>query len=153
MKYYSIGEFKIARSHFITMGVAFEEDEMVHLLIWNPPLDGVWLKFKQLLTQCAQDHLDRSANLDPPPPPDTLLNIVITRISIECNSLESSRLETHRHLLASMPAHQQSAFVSTPTRECHGFVNPCGLMPWVPAGAGTGWEFVTLAQPVPVTWV
>jgi len=38
-------------------------------------------------------------------------------------------------------------------RECHGFVNPCGLVPRVPAGAGTGWEFVTLAQPVPVTWV
>ena len=38
-------------------------------------------------------------------------------------------------------------------RECHGFVNPCGLVPRVPAGAGTGWEFGTLAQPVPMTWV
>jgi len=39
------------------------------------------------------------------------------------------------------------------SRECHGFTNPCGLVPRVPAGAGVGWEFVTLAQPVPVTWV
>ena len=38
-------------------------------------------------------------------------------------------------------------------RECHGFVNPCGLMPRVPAGAGAGCEFVTLAQPVPMTRV
>ena len=38
-------------------------------------------------------------------------------------------------------------------RECHGFVNLCGLMPQVPAGAGVGCEFVTLAQPVPVTRV
>ena len=38
-------------------------------------------------------------------------------------------------------------------RECHGFVNLCGLMPRVPAGAGVGCEFVTLAQPVPMTRV
>jgi len=101
-----IGEFKTARSRFITMGVTFEEGEMVHLLIRNLPIDGVWPNFKQLLTQCAQDHLDRTANLQPPPPPDTLLNIVIMCISIECNRLESSRLETRRRLPASMPAHQ-----------------------------------------------
>jgi len=122
-----IGEFKIARSRFITMGVAFEEGEMVHLLIRNLPLDGVWPNFKQLLTQCAQDHLDRSANLDPPPPPDTLLNIVITCISIECNRLESSRLETRRRLPASMPAHQQSALVSTPTNIRKHAKNPLGV--------------------------
>ena len=40
-----------------------------------------------------------------------------------------------------------------PFRECHGFVNLCGLVPRVPAGVGVGWDFVTLAQPAPVTWV
>jgi hypothetical protein len=127
-----IGEFKIARSRFITMGVAFEEGEMVHLLIRNLPLDGVWPNFKQLLTQCAQDHLDRSANLDPPPPPDTLLNIIITRISIECNRLESSRLETRRRqqslsLPDSMPARQHSTFVSTPSNIRKHPKNPLGV--------------------------
>jgi len=38
-------------------------------------------------------------------------------------------------------------------RECHGFINPCGLAPRVAAGAGAGWSFVTPAQPVPVTRV
>jgi len=47
----------------------------------------------------------------------------------------------------------QRVLVSHGIRECHGFVNPCGLMPQVPAGAGAGCEFVTLAQPVPVTRV
>ena len=28
--------------------------------------------------------------------------------------------------------------LSDAARECHGFVNPCGLVPRVPAGAGTG---------------
>lgn len=100
---------------------------MVHLIIRNLPMDGVWPNFKQLLTQCAQDHLDRSANLDPPPPPNTLLNIVITHISIECNCLESSRLETRRRLPASMPTHQQSAFVSTPTNIRKHAKNPLGV--------------------------
>jgi hypothetical protein len=31
------------------------------------------------------------------------------------------------------------------TRECHGFVNPCGLASRVVAGAGAGWVFVTPA--------
>ena len=39
------------------------------------------------------------------------------------------------------------------SRECHRFVNPCGLVPWVPVGVGMGWDCVTLAQPIPVTWV
>jgi hypothetical protein len=30
-------------------------------------------------------------------------------------------------------------------RECHGFVNPCGLASRVVAGAGAGWVFVTPA--------
>ena len=42
---------------------------------------------------------------------------------------------------------------STVHRECHGFTNPCGLMSRVPAGTGTGWDFATLAKPVPVTRV
>src|SRR6266446_7972267 len=91
------------------MGVTFEEGEMVHLLIQNLPSDGVWPNFKQLLTQCAQDHLNHSANLDPPPPPDTLLKNIITHISIECNHLESSCHETLHH--------QKSLFPPTPTSE------------------------------------
>ena len=122
-----IGKFKTAHLCFITMGVTFQEGEMVRLLIRNLLMDGVWPNFKQLLTQCAQDHLDHSANLDPPPPPDTLLNIVITHISIECNHLESSYLETHCHLLASMPIYQQSAFVSTPTNIHKHAKNPLGV--------------------------
>jgi len=35
------------------------------------------------------------------------------------------------------------------TRECHGFVNPCGLTPRVHTGTGTGWGLVTLTQPAP----
>jgi hypothetical protein len=31
------------------------------------------------------------------------------------------------------------------SRECHGFVNPCGLASRVVAGAGAGWVFVTPA--------
>ena len=38
-------------------------------------------------------------------------------------------------------------------RECHRFMNLCGLVPWVTVGVGTGCEFATLTQPVPVTWV
>jgi hypothetical protein len=38
-------------------------------------------------------------------------------------------------------------------REWHGFTNPCGLVPRVPAGVGTGCNFVSLAQPAPVTRV
>ena len=38
-------------------------------------------------------------------------------------------------------------------RECHGFVNPCGLGAWVHTGMGTGWDGVTLTQPTPVTRV
>ena len=38
-------------------------------------------------------------------------------------------------------------------RECHRFVNPCGLRPRVHTGTGTGWDGVTLTQPAPVTWV
>ena len=36
-------------------------------------------------------------------------------------------------------------------REGHGFVNPCGLRPWVHMGMGTGWGLVTPTQPVPMT--
>jgi len=32
-----------------------------------------------------------------------------------------------------------------PVRECHGFINPCGLASWVVAGVGAGWVFVTPA--------
>ena len=35
------------------------------------------------------------------------------------------------------------------SRECHGFVNPCGLTPRVHTGMGMGWGLVTLAQPTP----
>ena len=45
-----IGEFRTTCSCFITMGVTFEEEEMVHLLIHNLPSDGVWPNFKQLIT-------------------------------------------------------------------------------------------------------
>ena len=38
-------------------------------------------------------------------------------------------------------------------RECHRFINPCGLRPQVCAGMGTGWNVVTLAQPIPITQV
>jgi len=38
-------------------------------------------------------------------------------------------------------------------RECHGFMNPCGLAPRVVAGVGAGWAFVTPAQPIPMTQV
>ena len=38
-------------------------------------------------------------------------------------------------------------------RECHGFMNPCRLVLQVTVGAGTGCEFATLTQPIPVTWV
>ena len=37
----------------------------------------------------------------------------------------------------------------TSPRECHRFVNPCGLMPRVHTGTGTGWGLVTLTQPAP----
>ena len=36
------------------------------------------------------------------------------------------------------------------SRECHGFVNPCGSTPRVRTGMGTGWGLVTLTQPAPV---
>jgi hypothetical protein len=35
-------------------------------------------------------------------------------------------------------------------RECHGFVTPCGCNLRAPAGTGTGLNFMTLVQPVPV---
>ena len=39
------------------------------------------------------------------------------------------------------------------SRECHRFMNLCGLVLWVTVGAGMGCKFATLTQPVPVTWV
>jgi len=38
-------------------------------------------------------------------------------------------------------------------RECHGFTNPYGLRSQVVTGMGTGWQFLTLQKPVPMTWV
>jgi len=37
------------------------------------------------------------------------------------------------------------AFCHGLTRECHRFINPCGLALRVVAGAGAGWVFVTPA--------
>ena len=127
-----IGKFRTACSHFITMGVTFKEGEMVHLLIRNLPSDRVWPNFKQLITQCTQDYLDRSTNLQPAPP-DTLLNIIITHISIECHRLESSHLESchreqsHSHLASAIPSCQQSTLISTPTNIHKHPKNPLGV--------------------------
>ena len=37
------------------------------------------------------------------------------------------------------------------TRDCHGFINPCGLWVRVGAGAGAGWNFSTLRKPAPAS--
>ena len=59
----------------------------------------------------------------------------------------------HAHKEQCFFQYSPSLIPSAGVRECHGFVNPCGLVPQVPVGAGMGCEFVTLAQPVPMTWV
>ena len=43
----------------------------------------------------------------------------------------------------------------TKDRDCHGFMNPCGLRPRAVTGTGmgTGWSLINLAQPVPVRQV
>lgn len=86
-----IGEFKTARAQFINMGVAFSEDEMVHLIIRGLPSTDVWPSIKAILTQLVQDHKDATAGAAIPLAPDTLLNRITSRISTECNRLASER--------------------------------------------------------------
>ena len=63
-------------------------------------------------------------------------------------------LEVHYSANCTLHSHQQSApspqISAYLIRECHRFVNPCGSMPRVRTGTGTGWGLVTLAQPAPV---
>jgi hypothetical protein len=86
-----LGEFKTARLRFIAMKVPYPEFEMVHHIIRGLPETGTWPHFKQLMIQTMQDHINCEAGLVFPSPPDTLLDLIISRLTIECQRLESRK--------------------------------------------------------------
>lgn len=87
-----IGEFQQGCIKFIQMGVAYSESEMVHQILRGLPAAPSWVNFKQLMTQVVQDHLDSQANALIPPPADTLLNRVISRLDVECQRLLTDKV-------------------------------------------------------------
>jgi hypothetical protein len=94
-----LGDFKDARLRFIAMGVAYTEFEMVHHIIRGIPDSGTWGHFRQLMTQTMQDHVERERCATTKCEPDTLLNQITMRLTIECQRLESenrSRFQPHQ---------------------------------------------------------
>ena len=84
-----LGDFKDARLRFISMGVTYTKFEMVHHIICGIPDSGVWGHFRQLMTQTMQDHVEQERRATTKCDPDTLLNQIIMRLTIECQRLES----------------------------------------------------------------
>jgi hypothetical protein len=94
-----LGEFKDARLRFIAMNITYTEFEMVHHIIRGIPDSGVWGHFRQLMTQTMQDHVERERRATTKCEPDTLLNQITMRLTIECQRLESenrSRFQPHQ---------------------------------------------------------
>lgn len=94
-----LGDFKDARLRFIAMGVAYTEFEMVHHIVRGIPDSGTWGHFRQLMTQTMQDHVERERRATTKCEPDTLLNQITMRLTIECQRLESenrSRFQPHQ---------------------------------------------------------
>ena len=87
-----IGEFKTGRLHFIEMGIPYSEYDMVHSIIRGLPTTGSWAHFSMLITQNTQDHIDSQTHAVVKAAPDTLLNRVISRLVIECQHIEASKL-------------------------------------------------------------
>jgi hypothetical protein len=94
-----LSEFKDARLRFIAMSVTYTEFEMVHHIIRGIPDSGTWGHFRQLMTQTMQDHVEWERRVTTKCEPDTLLNQIIMRLTIECQRLESenrSRFQPHQ---------------------------------------------------------
>ena len=94
-----LGEFKDARVRFFAMNVTYTEFEMVHHIIRGIPDSGTWGHFRQLMTQTMQDHVERERRATTKCEPDTLLDQIIMRLTIECQRLESenrSRFQPHQ---------------------------------------------------------
>jgi len=94
-----LSEFKDARLRFIAMSVTYTEFEMVHHIIRGIPDSGTWGHFRQLMTQTMQDHVERERRATTKCEPDTLLNQITMRLTIECQRLESenrSRFQPHQ---------------------------------------------------------
>ena len=72
------------------MNVAYSEFEMVHHIIRGIPDSGAWGHFRQLMTQTMQDHVkwENRLAVDNKSDPDTLLDQITTRLTIECQHLE-----------------------------------------------------------------
>ena len=91
-----LGEFKDARECFLAMNVTYSEFEMVHHIICGIPDTGAWGHFRQLMTQTMQDHIEHEnhAAAGAKSDPDTLLNQIMVRLTIECQHLDfESRLQ------------------------------------------------------------
>src|SRR6266702_2750232 len=71
------------------MNVTYTEFEMVHHIIRGIPDSGAWGHFRQLMTQTMQDHVERERRATTKCEPDTLLNQITMRLTIECQRLES----------------------------------------------------------------
>jgi hypothetical protein len=95
-----LGDFKTARLRFIAMNVPYPEFEMVHHIIRGLPDSTTWPHFKQLMIQTMQDHITRETGLIIPSPPDTLLNLIISRLTIECQWLESRKIKPKSNLIS-----------------------------------------------------
>jgi hypothetical protein len=92
-----LSEFKDACLRFIAMNIAYTEFEMVHHIIRGIPDTGTWGHFRQLMTQTMQDHVERERIAVKKCDPDTLLNQITMRLTIESQRLESkNRLRTVR---------------------------------------------------------
>ena len=93
-----LGEFKDAHECFLAMNVTYSELEMVHHIIRRIPDTGAWGHFRQLMTQTMQDHIEHEnhAAAGAKSDPDTLLDQITVRLTIECQRLDfKSRLRPH----------------------------------------------------------
>ena len=84
-----LGEFKDARLRFIAMNITYSEFKMVHHIIRGIPDSGTWGHFRQLMTQTMQDHVEWERRATMKCEPDTLLNQITMRLTIESQRLES----------------------------------------------------------------
>ena len=73
---------------------------MVHHIICGLPDSTTWPHFKQLMIQTMQDHITCKMGQIIPSLPDTLLNLIISRLTIECQWLESQKIKLKLNLIS-----------------------------------------------------
>lgn len=84
-----LGKFNVARSKFLTMGVAFSEGECVYTIIRGLPTSGNWPAFKQHMSLLSQNFHNRERGVaeEDRAPSNTLFDKIVQCISSECHRL------------------------------------------------------------------